>query len=72
MKNKSCGKLLALLLTCVALLAAFGCGPREAGRKKLAADSKGAFATMVDANGREVILVKKPERISQAVILSTL
>jgi len=52
-----------LLLVCAAMLTAFGCGPREAGRKKLAADGKGAFATMIDANGREVILVKKPERV---------
>lgn len=52
-------KLLSLLL-CLSMLLVGGCGDDNA---KTKADGSGAYLTMTDAAGRQVVLPKKPERV---------
>ena len=52
-------KLLSLLL-CLSMLLLGGCGGDNAKPK---ADGSGAYLTMTDAAGRQVVLPKKPERV---------
>lgn len=52
-------KLLSLLL-CLSMLLLGGCGGDNAKSK---ADGSGAYLTMTDAAGRQVVLQKKPERV---------
>lgn len=52
-------KLLSLLL-CLSMLLIGGCGDDNA---KTKADGSGAYLTMTDAAGRQVVLPKKPERV---------